>query len=76
MVSQGGGTPVWVWVVYALGLLAAVVLVGSGLFTLGALLSDDTGVGYDVSVLGFVLWGGLLLLAVGTWAWRRGGSGR
>ena len=37
-----GGTPIWVWIVYALGILAASILVLSVLFTLGAyLLSDD-----------------------------------
>ena len=53
-----GGTPIWVWVVYALGILAASILVLSVLFTVGAyLLSDD--------------WGGLTLLAGGLWVYRR-----
>ena len=36
------GTPIWVWVIYGFGILAATVFVFSALFTFGALyLSDD-----------------------------------
>jgi hypothetical protein len=66
------GTPIWVWVVYVVGILAAAIFVFSILFTLGAvLLSDDVGVTYDVSPLAIVLWGGLALAAVVTWVVRR-----
>ena len=69
---RAAGTPIWVWVVYGLGILAAAILVFSVLFTLGAvLLSDDVGVTYDVSALALVLWGGLILVAVATWVMRR-----
>ncbi len=69
---RAAGTPVWVWVVYGLGILAAAIFVFSVLFTLGAvLLSDDVAVTYDVSALALVLWGGLMFLAVATWALRR-----
>ena len=69
---RAAGTPIWVWVVYGLGILAAAIFTFSLLFTLGAvLLSDDVGATYDVSALAFVLWGGLILLAVGTWVMRR-----
>ena len=70
--TRAAGTPIWVWVVYGLGILAAAIFVFSVLFTLGAvLLSDDVAVTYDVSALALVLWGGLMFLAVATWALRR-----
>jgi LPXTG-motif cell wall-anchored protein len=66
------GTPIWVWLVYGLGVLAAVIFLFSVLFTLGALvLSDDVPVTYDVSVPAIVLWGGLMLVAVALWVVRR-----
>jgi hypothetical protein len=70
--SRAAGTPIWVWVVYGLGILAAAIFAFSLLFTLGAVfLSDDAGVTYDVSALALVLWGGLMLAAVVTWIVRR-----
>ncbi len=61
-----------VWVVYVLGILAATIFVFSMLFTLGALvLSDDVPVTYDLSVPALVVWGGLVVLAAGTWIVRR-----
>ena len=67
-----GGTPIWVWVVYSLGILAAAIFVFSILFTAGAyLLSDDVDVTFDVSAPAIVLWGVLMVLAVGLWIWRR-----
>jgi hypothetical protein len=69
---RAAGTPVWVWVIYGLGILAAAIFAFSLLFTLGAVvLSDDIAVTYDVSALALVLWGGLVLLAVATWVMRR-----
>jgi hypothetical protein len=69
---RAAGTPIWVWVVYALGILAATIFAFSLLFTAGALfLSDDAGVTYDASTLAIVLWGGLILAAVVTWVVRR-----
>jgi len=66
------GTPIWVWVVYAFGILAAAIFAFSLLFTLGALLlSDDVGVTYDVSTPAIVLWGALILAAAVTWVVRR-----
>ena len=66
------GTPIWVWVVYAFGLLAAGIFAFSVLFTLGALvLSDDVPVSYDVSAPAIVLWGGLIVAAAVTWFVRR-----
>jgi hypothetical protein len=63
-----------VWIVYALGFVAGVIFLFSLLFTLGALvLSDDVPVTYDVSVPAIVLWGGLMLVAVATWVFRRRG---
>ena len=69
---RASGTPIWVWLVYGLGILAAAIFAFSLLFTLGAVfLSDDVGVTYDVSALALLLWGGLILLAVVTWVMRR-----
>ena len=69
---RAAGTPIWVWVIYGLGILAAAIFAFSLLFTLGAVfLSDDVAVAYDVSALALVLWGGLILLAVVTWVMRR-----
>ena len=66
------GTPIWVWVVYVLGILAAAIFTFSLLFTLGAfVLSDDVGVTYETSPLAIVLWGGLVLVAVVTFVVRR-----
>jgi hypothetical protein len=70
--QRAAGTPIWVWVVYVLGILAAAIFVFSLLFTLGALLlSDDVPVTYDISAPAIVLWGGLILAAVATWFVRR-----
>ena len=67
-----GGTPIWVWLVYSLGILAAAIFVFSILFTAGAyFLSDDVDVTFDVSMLAIVLWGGFMALAGGLWVWRR-----
>jgi len=69
---RAAGTPIWVWVVYAFGILAAAIFAFSLLFTLGALLlSDDVGVTYDVSTPAIVLWGALILAAAVTWVVRR-----
>ncbi len=69
---RAAGTPVWVWVVYVFGILAAAIFAFSLLFTLGALLlSDDVPVTYDVSAPAVVLWGGLIVAAVATWIVRR-----
>lgn len=64
------GTPVLVWIVYGLGLVAALILIVSALFTAGGYFgSDDTAV--DVSPVALVVWGGLAALAFATWLWRR-----
>jgi len=70
--QPAAGTPIWVWVVYALGILAAAIIAFSLLFTLGArLLSNDVPVGYDFSWLATILWGGLVLAALVTYVVRR-----
>ncbi|MDQ3672513.1 MAG: LPXTG cell wall anchor domain-containing protein [Actinomycetota bacterium] len=64
------GTPIPVWIVYALGALAALVVILSAVFTAGGYFgSDDTAI--DVSPVAVVVWGGLVLLALATWLWRR-----
>ena len=66
------GTPIWVWLVYGLGLLSAAIFAFSALFTAGALLlSDDVPVSYDFSAPATILWGALVLAAVVTWVVRR-----
>ena len=70
--QPAAGTPIWVWLVYGLGLLAGTVIVFSLLFTFGALaLSSDVAVGYDFSWPAAILWGGIVLAAVVTWIVRR-----
>lgn len=70
--APAAGTPIWVWLVYGLGILAGVIFAFSVLFTLGAVvLSDGVGVSYDVSWLAILLWGGLMAAALATWVKRR-----
>jgi hypothetical protein len=70
--SPAAGTPIWVWLVYGLGLFAAAIVVFSILFTLGALLlSNDVPVGADVSTPALILWGALIVAAAVTWIVRR-----
>ena len=70
--APAAGTPIWVWLVYILGGLGAVVFAFSGLFTLGAfVLSDDVPVSANVSTPAVVLWGGLIVAAAVTWIVRR-----
>jgi len=65
-------TPIWVWIVYVLGIFAATILVFSILFTAGAyLLSDDVPVSLNVSIPAIVLWGGLSAVALGLLLYRR-----
>ncbi len=67
------GTPIWVWVIYGFGILAATVFVFSALFTFGALYLSDTGGGFSwrASIPAIVLWSALILAAVITWVVRR-----
>ncbi|MBM2822472.1 MAG: hypothetical protein HW413_1218 [Thermoleophilia bacterium] len=67
--SASGGTPIWVWVVYFVGIFAAAIFVFFSLFSAGAYFLGDTPVG--VSILGVIVWGGLMALAGGLWIWRR-----
>ena len=69
---RAAGTPIWVWAIYLLGILAAAIFAFSLLFTAGAVfLSDDVETTYDISTPAIVLWGGLMLAAVVTWIVRR-----
>jgi len=66
------GTPIWVWMIYGFGILAAAIVAFSVLFTAGAVfLSNDVPVTYNVSTPATILWGGLILAAVVTWIVRR-----
>jgi hypothetical protein len=67
--------PLLVWIVYGLGVLGAAVVVLSALFSAGGYFgSDDTDI--DVSPLGVVVWGPLIVVAAATWLWRRRGARR
>ena len=72
--APSGGTPIWVWLVYALGALGATILVASALFALGASMADDAAVSTNVSIPALLLWGGLAVGALVLLLWRRGGS--
>ena len=67
--AQASGTPIWVWLVYGLGVLAALIVVLSVLFTAGAHFLG--GSGYRTSPLAFVLEGGLAVVALVVWFRRR-----
>ena len=70
--ERPAGTPIWVWVIYAFGILGAAVALFSVIVTLGAaLLARDVPVTSDYSVPATIRWGGLLLAAVVTWVVRR-----
>ncbi|MFO7573373.1 MAG: hypothetical protein R6W48_12355 [Gaiellaceae bacterium] len=69
-----GGTPIWVWLVYGLGVLGATILVGSALFALGASMADDAAVSTSVSIPALLLWGAFAVAALVLLLWRRGGS--
>jgi membrane-associated PAP2 superfamily phosphatase len=81
-VSRGGGkrpervvksgTPIWVWFVYTLGIVAGIVISFSLLFTTGALfLSNDVAVSYRFSTPAAIVWSAIALLALVTWIARR-----
>ena len=70
-----GGTPIWVWVVYVLGLLGAGIIVLSIAFAAVVYYSSDDEFSMSVSAPAFVLWGALVALAAGTLIWRRRGGG-
>ncbi|MGH3132982.1 MAG: hypothetical protein ACRDNY_04440 [Gaiellaceae bacterium] len=59
-----------VWVVYALGILGAAVMVLSALFSAGGYFGSDN-IALKVSPLAVVFWGGLIVVAGATWLWRR-----
>jgi hypothetical protein len=69
---------VLVWVVYALGVIAALVFVLSAAVAGVAYLSSDEDVefGVDVSTPAVVVWGALVVAAAVTWFWRRRGARR
>jgi hypothetical protein len=69
--------PRLVWVVFALGVVGAAVLVLSALFVAGGAFGpSDADVAVEVSPLAIVLWGGLVVLAAVTWLVRRGRGSR
>jgi LPXTG-motif cell wall-anchored protein len=78
-VSRGGARqpaagraarPVWVWLIYGLGICGATMVVLSALFTTGASLGD-AGVSFNVSLPAMLVWGGLAVVGGATWVWRR-----
>jgi len=73
--SPDAGTPIWVWLIYVLGLVAGTLLVLSIAWVAVVSMSSDDST-YDVNVPAFVLWGTLVLAAAGTLVWRRRKGGR
>jgi hypothetical protein len=70
--EPAAGTPIWVWTIYAFGILGGAILAFSILFTLGAgLVARDVPVSYDFSLPATILWGGLVVAAVVTLVFRR-----
>ena len=66
------GTPIGVWVLYVLGLVAATVLVASLAFVGLAYATSGSGeVGLHVSLPALLLWLCLVLAASTTFLWRR-----
>jgi hypothetical protein len=73
--ETAAGTPIWVWLIYALGLVAGTLLLLSiGWVAVVSMSSEDST--YEVNVPALVLWGALALVAAGTLVWRRRGGGR
>ncbi len=73
--SPAAGTPIWVWLIYALGLVAGTLLLLSiGWVAVVSMSSEDST--YEVNVPALVLWGALALVAAGTLVWRRRRGGR
>jgi uncharacterized membrane protein YidH (DUF202 family) len=67
--------PLLVWVIYALGIVAAAVVILSAFFSAGGYFgSDDTVI--NVSPLAILVWGGLIVISAATWLWRRRGARR
>jgi uncharacterized RDD family membrane protein YckC len=70
-------TPVAVWIVYALGLLAAFVfLLSLAVVAIAWSTTGDGGFGLDVSFTAFVVWLALAVAAAVTFIWRRFGASR
>jgi hypothetical protein len=67
--APASGAPIWVWIVYAVGILGAGIVAFSALFSAGAYFLGGASIG--VSVRGFLLWGGLMVVAILTWLARR-----
>jgi hypothetical protein len=73
-VETGGGTPIWVMLVYALGLMAGGIIVLSLAFAGVVYASGDSD--FEVNVPAIVLWGAIVAVAAGVLVWRRRGGGR
>ena len=67
----GGSAPLVVWIVYALGLFAAVILAVSVIFVVLASLLGQDSYGLRFSALAFLVWGALAVVAAVTWLRRR-----
>jgi hypothetical protein len=75
--STAVGTPVAVWIVYVLGILAGAILVASLLFvTFAWTVGGGSGFGVNVSTSALVVWLALGIAAGATFAWRRWGRSR
>ena len=69
--TASAATPVWVWVVYGLGILGALALVGSAVVSAVLVLVSDATVRISAGglVVSLVLIGAAV--AVKAWRWRR-----
>ena len=66
-------TPVGIWVLYGLGVISAAVVLGSLLVVAIEALGSGSGVDLHVSTAALVIWLALVVVAAGTFAWRRWG---
>ena len=70
--QPAAGTPIWVWLIYALGIFGVAVVAFSILFTAGALLlTNDVPVSARFSTGAVILWGAVIVVAGVTWLVRR-----
>lgn len=70
-------TPVAIWILYVLGILSGLVLVGSGLVVaIESVASRGNGVDLHVSTAALAVWLVLALAAGATFVWRRWGRGQ
>jgi hypothetical protein len=76
-VASAEGTSTGIWILYALGILAALVLAGSlVVVAIESAGSGGNGVDLHVSTLALAIWLALIIAAGGTFVWRRWGRAK